>query len=53
MLGSPKDNDAWNAAFAAQHHVLVISLNYAKTLANPYPGPTNDNRAPGGQDHWA
>jgi acetyl esterase/lipase len=45
MIGSPKDNDAWNAAFAAQHHVLVIALNYAKTLANPYPGPTDDIEA--------
>ncbi|KAJ7192394.1 Alpha/Beta hydrolase protein [Mycena pura] len=45
MLGSPNDNDTWNAAFAAQHHALVIALNYAKAPANPYPGPTDDVEA--------
>ncbi|KAJ7758469.1 Alpha/Beta hydrolase protein [Mycena maculata] len=45
MLGSPHDNDAWNAAFAAQFRVPVIGLNYAKAPANPYPGPTDDVEA--------
>jgi acetyl esterase/lipase len=45
MIGNQKDNEAWNAAFAAQHHVLVIALNYAKAPANPYPGPTDDIEA--------
>ncbi|KAJ7031920.1 Alpha/Beta hydrolase protein [Mycena alexandri] len=45
MVGSPHDNDTWNAAFAAQYRVPVIGLNYAKTPANPYPGPTDDIEA--------
>lgn len=45
ILGSPPDNDGWNSAFASQHDVLVVALNYGKAPANAFPGPINDVEA--------
>ncbi|CAI0648119.1 Arylesterase [Colletotrichum sp. SAR 10_86] len=42
VLGTPDDNDDWNAAYATQHHSMVIGLNYAKAPGNPFPGPIHD-----------
>lgn len=38
-MGSPQDNDAWNAKFATKFGTTVIALNYAKAPKNAFPGP--------------
>lgn len=38
-MGSPQDNDAWNAKYAVKYGAAVIALNYAKAPKNPFPGP--------------
>lgn len=38
-MGSPQDNDAWNAKFAVKYGSAVIALNYAKAPKNAFPGP--------------
>lgn len=45
LVGDPSDNDTWNSLFANQHTALVVALNYAKSPANPYPGPRLDIEA--------
>ncbi|KAL0930466.1 alpha beta hydrolase fold protein [Colletotrichum truncatum] len=42
VLGTPNDNDDWNAIYASLHHSIVIGLNYAKAPGNPFPGPIYD-----------
>ncbi|KAK0621865.1 Alpha/Beta hydrolase protein [Bombardia bombarda] len=44
-MGSPPDNDAWNASFASRHGFLVVGLNYAKAPGSPFPGPVYDVEA--------
>lgn len=39
IMGSPQDNDAWNAKFATKYSSVVIGLNYNKAPKNPFPGP--------------
>nr|GAT52895.1 predicted protein [Mycena chlorophos] len=36
------DVDPWNSRFANEHSALVVSLDYAKAPANPFPGQTAD-----------
>lgn len=38
-MGTPQDNDAWNAKFATKFTSTVIALNYAKAPKNAFPGP--------------
>lgn len=45
FIGTSADDDAWNRLFADTNSVLVIALNYAKTPANPFPGPLSDVQA--------
>ncbi|KAK0642051.1 Alpha/Beta hydrolase protein [Cercophora newfieldiana] len=45
VVGYPRDNDAWNSAFANHHNFLVIALNYAKAPTSPFPGPIYDLEA--------
>ncbi|TDZ28484.1 Arylesterase [Colletotrichum spinosum] len=42
VLGTPDDNDDWNATYATQNHSIVIGLNYAKAPGNPFPKPIYD-----------
>ncbi|KAM0282026.1 hypothetical protein ACHAQH_003232 [Verticillium albo-atrum] len=44
-IGNSTDDDAWNRSFADCHGALVVSLDYAKAPANPYPGPLHDLEA--------
>lgn len=39
IMGSPQDNDAWNAKYAVKYSSAVIALNYAKAPKNAFPGP--------------
>lgn len=39
LMGTPQDNDAWNAKFASKYNSTVIALNYAKAPKNAFPGP--------------
>ncbi|KAK3353782.1 Alpha/Beta hydrolase protein [Lasiosphaeria hispida] len=45
VIGHPRDNDAWNAAFASRHDFLVVALNYAKAPGSPFPAPIYDLEA--------
>jgi len=45
VVGHPRDNDAWNAAFAARHGMLVVALNYAKAPGAAFPAPIYDLEA--------
>ncbi|KAK0719350.1 Alpha/Beta hydrolase protein [Lasiosphaeris hirsuta] len=45
VLGHPRDNDDWNAAFASRHDFLVVALNYAKAPGAPFPAPIYDLEA--------
>lgn len=38
-MGSPQDNDHFNAKFATKYASVVIALNYNKAPKNPFPGP--------------
>lgn len=40
-MGSPQDNDAWNAKFATKYGTVVIALNYGKAPKNAFPGPVH------------
>lgn len=40
-MGSPQDNDAWNAKFATKYGIAVIALNYGKAPKNAFPGPVH------------
>jgi len=42
VVGTPEENDAWNAAFAARFPVLVIALNYAKAPVSVFPTAVYD-----------
>ena len=44
-IGHQRDDDEWNRAFADAHGVLVISLNYAKAPAAPFPTAPRDVEA--------
>lgn len=44
-LGSPRDADEWNRAFADTHSTLVISLTYSKAPTSPFPAAIHDLEA--------
>ncbi|KAK4185623.1 Alpha/Beta hydrolase protein [Podospora australis] len=44
-LGSSRDDDEWNRAFADKHDILVIALNYSKAPASPFPIGLHDVEA--------
>ncbi|KAK4141005.1 Alpha/Beta hydrolase protein [Dichotomopilus funicola] len=44
-IGHQRDDDEWNRAFANSHTVLVISLNYRKAPAHPFPTALYDLEA--------
>lgn len=43
-MGSPQDNDHFNAKFATKYASVVIALNYNKAPKNPFPGPIHVSR---------
>ncbi|CAN8102783.1 unnamed protein product [Discula destructiva] len=45
IMGTPQDNDAWNAKFATKFGFAVVGLNYAKAPKNAFPGPIHDVEA--------
>ncbi|KAK1758914.1 Alpha/Beta hydrolase protein [Echria macrotheca] len=42
VVGTPRDNDEWNATFASRHNFLVVALNYGKAPGSPFPAPIYD-----------
>ncbi|EAQ90473.1 hypothetical protein CHGG_02408 [Chaetomium globosum CBS 148.51] len=44
-IGHQRDDDEWNRAFANTQSVLVISLNYSKAPAHPFPTGLHDLEA--------
>ncbi|KAL1871952.1 hypothetical protein Daus18300_004589 [Diaporthe australafricana] len=44
-LGGPEDDDVWNHAFANEHNILVIELDYRKAPAYPFPTAVHDVEA--------
>ncbi|KAI1073391.1 alpha/beta-hydrolase [Whalleya microplaca] len=44
-VGTPNDDDEWNARFATTHNILVIALNYRKAPAYPFPTAIYDLEA--------
>ncbi|KAK3390006.1 Alpha/Beta hydrolase protein [Podospora didyma] len=45
LLGSPVDDDPWNAAFASRHNFLVVALNYSKGPVSRFPCAVYDIEA--------
>ncbi|KAK3361338.1 Alpha/Beta hydrolase protein [Lasiosphaeria ovina] len=42
VMGAPADDDAWNRAFADEHGVVVVALNYSKAPWSAFPAPVHD-----------
>lgn len=36
-MGTPQDNDAWNAKFASRYSATVVALNYNKAPKTTFP----------------
>lgn len=37
IMGTPQDNDAWNAKFASRYSATVVALNYNKAPKTTFP----------------